>query len=565
VLNSPDHGWIELLMQVSDAKLNLRRCTSVVHVAILLSVYLSLSLLLVLKTQGLPSWDGVSPFRSSEHYSAYLHGYNLWRFGITRSFGLVDASTGSRAVDHPLVYVHGNLLPSRLLVSLLLLLGVGSIYHQTLLFVLVSAAWVPCAYFACRRLFTPRIAFLSVLLLATQFHSILMASVNLCRGWHAVIFFGVLWASLRYAGRVLDALLLAALLIVAIHFELALAAVCVVLSFYGVYIASRRWWSTALVVLTPAVIALALQATQVALYLGGPHQLLSYATRSFTTRTGLSALDDTVFQQYAQRRIVFWPISANVPKIARRAPIYVARLYREHNGTVVMSLVVVSYLALFGACAVSRWKGSRGELGHARLAAFVTVGFGAIGIAFLLFPSAVWFYAQNDYPLLVFFLFLGLPYLVEWARSLVPRLPVFALSASLLVVWGWAQFQAYQHERPRPDGMVRFLRAQYCGSSFGTSMEPWNAVWFAVQSDVALIDPERFPRRPPTLPDLTNGKESSLDYLLVSRDQARRIPSLSQLPEDRSYGDSVILRLRPGDDSRHVSDARIACGQTARI
>ncbi len=541
--------------------------TSVRHLAVLVGVYVALGTFFAVKTQGLPAWGPTRHDLLCEHYGAFLHGHNLARHDLRRSLGLVDLGTSPNEEDHPIVYIHGSLLWPRLFVALLLRLGVDSIYHQTLIFVVASAAWVALAYLALARLFHPSAAFLSVLLMATHYRTIIH-SVNLLRGWHPWVFAGTLWASARFGARgVRDYAVLGLALVAAVHFEFPFAGFCIALSTFVVYYNCRSAKKTLLAVGLPTAIGLAVYAAQVAWYLGGIAEFFDYARVSAGVKYGTTQLTDDLMRPRWERRIVLFGGVGDPVDMAKNALPTAFAFFIDQSAVAVpdgipglkLSGFLVSGLLVGANLFVFYWyllrqrePGAKtafpAELFESRMniAYFILACLGALTAACFVFPAIMHIYLRRGYPLTVFWAVLAVPFLLRYLQLVFHRVPPAAMTAALLLLWARSQFKVYSQHPLGKDALIADLVARYRGVSFAVAGLPLEPVWYALQAAVDSVDFKEFPDRSLKMADLTRMREKGVfpERLIVARKEVQGLPVPACAIQEREYDDAVVFRLQ---------------------
>jgi len=131
-------------------------------------------------------------FDNNESFSAFVHGSNLYHFGVEKSFGLTDEAYGPDPAAHPYVYTHQGNFP-RLVAFLMYAAGVRTVEGQIALSTFtVGLATIGLIYLFFTRLvgrcfgITTALLFMSDYVLSAQW------LVNTFKVWHGFLLFAML-------------------------------------------------------------------------------------------------------------------------------------------------------------------------------------------------------------------------------------------------------------------------------------------------------------------------------------------------------------------------------------
>jgi hypothetical protein len=159
-------------------------------------VYFALYGWLLVTTNGFPYvMDG------NESFSSLVHASNMFRFGVTQSFGLTDEAYGPHPDAHPFIYTHQGNFP-RLFALLIYVLGARTIETQ----IIVTTFTVGClAIFLIFDFFSrrasPLFALVASIVFMTDYVLFAQWHVVTYRVWHAVFLFGSLLCIEAIGGR----------------------------------------------------------------------------------------------------------------------------------------------------------------------------------------------------------------------------------------------------------------------------------------------------------------------------------------------------------------------------
>ena len=129
---------------------------------------------------------------NNESFSSFWHASNIWHFGLSKTFGLADETFSPWAAAHPVVEPHNGNFP-RLFSLLLYALGAHSIELQTAVTTFtVGALVVFLAYHFFSKIGNPLFAFVTTLVLMTDYVLFAQWQVNSWRVWAGVFFFSTL-------------------------------------------------------------------------------------------------------------------------------------------------------------------------------------------------------------------------------------------------------------------------------------------------------------------------------------------------------------------------------------
>lgn len=138
---------------------------------------------------------------NNESFSAFVHGENLYKYGLGKSFGLTDESYGQTDVAHPYVYTHQGNFP-RLFTVALYAIGLRSVEAQiTVTATTIGLATVFLIYHFFSKLWNP------VLALSVSFAFILdyllfaQWQLNTFKVWHAFFVFSSLVCVQHFGGK----------------------------------------------------------------------------------------------------------------------------------------------------------------------------------------------------------------------------------------------------------------------------------------------------------------------------------------------------------------------------
>src|SRR5574338_374614 len=153
-------------------------------VAVLAAAYLCAYAALLLHTDFLPY-----VLDNNESFSAFVHGENLYKYGLSKSFGLTDESYGQDAAAHPYVYTHQGNFP-RLFTMLLYAVGLRTVESQiTIAGATVGLATVFLIYHLFSRLWAPIFGLIVSLLFVFDYLFFVQWQLNTFKVWHAFFVF----------------------------------------------------------------------------------------------------------------------------------------------------------------------------------------------------------------------------------------------------------------------------------------------------------------------------------------------------------------------------------------
>jgi hypothetical protein len=258
---------------------------------------------------------------NNESFSSYIHGANMFHFGVANSFGLTDeAFSPDAAAAHPYVYTHGGNFP-RIFSYMLYALGARTVQAQIVIATFtvgILGLFFIYAYFA--RLAGVAFAALTCLVFGSDYLFFAQWQVNSYRVWHTFFLFAALLCLHAVSGkrRRLFLGLLFATEACLVYFDLTFALfVSVFAGLYAAVLYRRqlgllaRVWATQLVA---AVATVALLVAQSVAYLGWSAFAFDigqvYGTRN-SPLAGTGQGDRLVAQLqdfYASHHVVFWPL-----------------------------------------------------------------------------------------------------------------------------------------------------------------------------------------------------------------------------------------------------------------
>ena len=211
---------------------------------------------------------------NSESFAAFLHGANMFRFGVATSFGLTDEAFSPDAAAHPYVYTHGGNFP-RLYTYLLYALGARTQQAQIVIATFTVGALgllLLYAYFA--RVAGIVFAALACVVFGTDYLYFAQWQVSTYRVWHTFFLFAALLCAHGVGERRRRLFLVLTFVTEAclVYFDLTFALfVSVFVGVYAAFLYRRqpgvlaRTWATQFVA---AAAALALMVAQSVAYLG---------------------------------------------------------------------------------------------------------------------------------------------------------------------------------------------------------------------------------------------------------------------------------------------------------
>lgn len=252
-------------------------------------------------------------FDNNESFSAFVHGSNLYHFGLSGSFGLTDEAYGPDPAAHPYVYTHQGNFP-RLFTFALYALGLSTVESQIVFSTFtVGLGSILLAWVFFYRLLGRATANFTVFLLMTEY--ILMAQwlVNTFKVWHGFLLFAMLTVIQSYVSDRRQRWLWLLTLISACvgYFDLLMgvftfttSAVYVVWSLRGHGLTAIRAPFTAMI--AGGLVSIAILLTQLIAYYGvtGLKQdfMLTFVGRNYADPQFGSRLQEF----FIEHRIVFW-------------------------------------------------------------------------------------------------------------------------------------------------------------------------------------------------------------------------------------------------------------------
>ena len=252
-------------------------------------------------------------FDNNESFSAFIHGSNLYHFGLSESFGLTDEAYGPEQAAHPYVYTHQGNLP-RLFAFLMYALGLKTVESQILISTFtVGLGSILLAWLFFFRLAGRAVANFTVLLLMTEYILMTQWLWNSFKVWHGFLLFAMLVVIQSYASDQRQRWLWLLVVIASCvgYFDLLMGVFTFVVSaVFAIFTLRNNYKSTLLRVLTVMIIgglvSILIFLSQLIAYYGfaGLKQdlMLTFTSRNFAD----AQHSDQAREFFRSHRIVFW-------------------------------------------------------------------------------------------------------------------------------------------------------------------------------------------------------------------------------------------------------------------
>ncbi len=317
-------------------------------------VYLVLYTAFLVKTNFLPY-----VFDNNESFSAYVHGSNLYHFGLSKSYGLTDEAYGVDPAAHPYVYTHQGNFP-RIVAYLMYAAGIRTIEAQIAVSTLTTGlATVLLVWAVFREIGGRSAGLLAATLFMTEYILTAQWLVNTFQVWHALLLFSMLWLIERYR-RTRSASQLALLTLASLcvgYFDLLMGVFTFV--FCGVYalLKLRRYGRRAVTASLGAMAAggatsVLVLVTQLLLYYGwsGLKEdfYLTFVARNYAATADAAATGWQAF--FVKHHIVFWEAMVDSRPFATLGS--ALRSVFEYGFTVFTPYFSYLMLSLAGAAAI---------------------------------------------------------------------------------------------------------------------------------------------------------------------------------------------------------------------
>ena len=327
--------------------IRLARCPTILPLGIL-------SITFAIVYGGLLYYSGYIPYvlDGNESFSAFIHGRNLFEYGVGRSIGLTDESYGITAASHPYVYTHQGNFP-RVYTFILYALGLRSIELQV---VIVTFTIGPLAFLFAYLFFSKQVgrsfAVIVCLLFLTDYILVAEWVANSFRVWQIFFFFASLLLVERYdqLSRTLRRSLIGLLFACIFYNDLALAVFTLVTS---ILFGALRYWrfdrkvffEFGLFCALGTALGSGVLVLQLIAYYGFEN-FLKDISLTFGARNFYGGGQSTIEQFFSDNNIVFWSSYSDSKKFLNITSFLTSFFeYGFSVSTPIIFLIVFSLLA----------------------------------------------------------------------------------------------------------------------------------------------------------------------------------------------------------------------------
>lgn len=382
---------------------------------------------------------------NNESFSAFVHGENLYKFGLSDSLGLTDEAYGPNPGAHPYVYTHQGNFP-RLFTVLLYALGFRTVESQIAITTFtIGLGTVYLIYHLFARLWNPTFALIVSLVFMSDYLLFAQWQMNTFKVWHAFfVFFSLVCVHHFYGARERTWSMLLVLSFAAIlYYDLMMAVFTFVLSFsYACVSHYKRGLKSILKIgmrqAIGAVVGVGILITQLIAYYGWQtfktdlYLTFVARNRAAATKIGLETFEEF----FVQHKIVFWynfidgSAYAGLKPLIQSAFGYGFAIYTPYLAFLVLlifsAIVVAFHRARIFSC-LHRTCGLYREIGKTTLFGICAV---AIAMVALLWPSKILLFALQ----ILFILLLIVPVIFPNRYSMRRLAPALALCRRYLIL-----------------------------------------------------------------------------------------------------------------------------------